>query len=345
MKIAFVGNYEYHCGSSNTLLAYIKAGKKLNHDIRPSEFGYIDNIIRSSVPIADKTWQPDLLVIVYESYPFLSEEQIAQICSKVSRSQRIIIDQDGKYSPPVSYNNDTNHPTSGSYEFWINLYNSLSDIILQPLVGKMKSKNVQSFLFFGIDNNLPDFSQQPKDFDLLYVGNNWYRWHDIEWLIKILSPIRSRLEKIALIGRYWDGEIMEEFKEATISDPKLLEKNNIEVHESTPYGQVEKSMSGGKLNPIFIRPVLRKLEFVTPRMFETILADTVPLIPGYFKNASDLYGEDIKQFILSDDHPGEDILKILKNYEDNRRIVKNIRKDLKEKHSYELRLKQLLQYA
>lgn len=345
MKIAFVGNYEYHCGSSNTLLGYIRAGKKLNYDIRPSEFGYIDNVIRSSVPIADKTWQPDLLVIVYESYPFLSKEHIAQICSKVPRSKRIIIDPDGKYSPPVSHNNDTNHSTSDSYEFWTNLYDSLSDIILQPVFGKMKSKNVQSFLFFGIDNNLPNFSEKPKDFDLLYVGNNWHRWHDIEWLIKILSPIRSRLEKIALIGRYWDGEIMEEFKEATISDPKLLGKNNTEVHESVPYGQVEKAMSRGKLNPIFIRPLLKKLGFVTPRMFETVLADTIPLIPTYFKHATDLYGEDIKQFMLSDDNPNGDILRILRNYENNRKIVKNIRKNLKERHSYELRLRQLLQYA
>ena len=195
MKIAFVGNYEYHCGSSNALLGYIKAGKKLNYDIRPSEFGYIDSTIRSSIPTADKSWQPDLLVIVYESYSFLSEEQIEKICSKVPRSKRIIIDPDGKYSSHVSYNNDTNHSTSDSYEFWTDLYNSLSDIILQPFFGDMKNKNAQSFLFFGMDNNLPEFGGRPKDFDLLYVGNNWYRWHAIERFIKMLTPIRSRLKK------------------------------------------------------------------------------------------------------------------------------------------------------
>lgn len=136
---------------------------------------------------------------------------------------------------------------------------------------------------------------------------------------------------------------MEEFKEATISDPKFLERNNIEVYKSAPYGQVEKAMSRGKLNPILIRPILKKLRFVTPRMFETLLADTIPLIPSYF--AQYLYEEGIERFVLSDDNPSEDILRILRDYENNRKIVKKIRENLKQKHSYESRLKQLLQFV
>ena len=74
MKIAFVGNYQYNCGSSNTLLGYYKAGLRMNHDIRASEYGYVDDAIRTIIPVASKSWKPDLLVIVYESYPFLSEK-------------------------------------------------------------------------------------------------------------------------------------------------------------------------------------------------------------------------------------------------------------------------------
>lgn len=344
-KIAFVGNYEYHCGSSNTLLGYIKAGKKLNCDIRASEFGYVDDVVKSSVPMADKTWQPDLLIIIYESYPFLSKEQINQICSRVPRSRRVLIDPDGKYSPPITYRNDANHPSLGSHNYWVNLYNSLSDVILQPFIGKKTTKGVHPFLFFGIDNNVPLSNKQAKDFDLLYVGNNWHRWHDIEWLIRTISPIRSNFKKIALIGRYWNNEIMEEFKEATKSEPNLLKENNIEVHESAPYGQVEKAMSRGKLHPIFIRPILNKLEFVTPRMFETLSADTVPLIPSYFKYAPKLYGEDIKQLMLSSDNATNDILRIFDNYAKSKKLVEKIRYTLKEKHSYESRLRQLLQYV
>lgn len=344
-KIAFVGNYEYHCGSSNTLLGYVRAGKKLNCDIRASEFGYIDNIVKSSIPVANIDWKPDLLVIVYESYPFLSKKLINQICSKVPRSRRVLIDPDGKYSPPISHRNDTNHPSQNSHNYWVNLYDSLSDVILQPFIGKKRTKKVHSFLFFGIDNNAQLPNKQANHFDLLYVGNNWHRWADIEWLIKAIAPIRSNLKRAGLIGRYWDGENMKEFKEATKSDPNLLKKYNIEVHKSAPYGQVEKAMSKGKLNPIFIRPILNKLEFVTPRMFETLLADTIPLIPSYFEHAPKLYGEDIKQLVISSENSGNDILRIFNNYAKNKKLVKKIKNAMKKNHSYESRLKQLLQYV
>jgi len=344
IKIAFVGNYQYNCGSSNTLLGYVRAGESFNYDIRVSDFGYIDETIRSSIPVADKSWQPDLLVIVYESYPFLSKEQIDQICSFIPRSKRIVIDPDGKYSHPLSFIGDTNHPTSDSYDYWTSLYDSLSDVILQPFIGEAKTKKVQPFLYFGMDSKVSDFTKQSKDFDLLYVGNNWYRWHDIKWLIETIAPIRTLLKKVGLIGQYWSGEVMEEFKEATYSDPNFLKRNQIEIHDSAPYGQVEMAMSRGLLNPIFIRPILNKLGFVTPRMFETLLADTVPLIPNYFTHSTDLYGKAIKPLILSLENPADDIMRILENYEENKKLVRNIRETLKAKHTYKVRLKQLLQY-
>jgi len=344
IKIAFVGNYQYNCGSSNTLLGYVRAGESFNYDIRVSDFGYIDKTIRSSIPVADKSWQPDLLVIVCESYPFLSKEQIDQICSFIPRSKRIVIDPDGKYSHPLSFTGDTNHPTSDSYDYWTSLYDSLSDVILQPFIGEAKTKKVQPFLYFGMDSKVSDFTEQSKDFDLLYVGNNWYRWHDIKWLIETITPIRTLLKKVGLIGQYWSGEVMEEFKEATYPDPNFLKRNQIEIHDSAPYGQVEMAMSRGLLNPIFIRPILNKLGFVTSRMFETLLADTIPLIPNYFSYASNLYGNGIKQLTLSLEHPTDDIMRILENYEENKKLVRNIRETLKAKHTYKVRLKQLLQY-
>lgn len=346
VKIAFVGNYKYNCGSSNTLLGYVRAGENLNFDIRVSDFGYIDEVIRSSIPVAGKSWRPDLLVIVYESYPFLSNEQIDQICSFIPRSKRIVIDPDGKYSRPISFGGDTNHPTFDSCDYWTSLYDSLSDVILQPFISEAKTKKVQQFLYFGMDNNASGFTEQPKDFDLLYVGNNWYRWHDIKWLIEAIAPIRLCLKKVALIGQYWGDEVMEEFKEATYSDSDLnfLKRNQIEIHDSVPYGQVEMAMSRGLLNPIFIRPILNKLKFVTPRMFETLLADTIPLIPNYFSYAPNLYGNDIKQLTFSLEHIAEDTMQILENYEENKKLVRNIREALRKQHSYEVRLKQLLQY-
>ena len=344
IKIAFVGNYQYNCGSSNALLGYVRAGKAINCDVRVSDFGHVDKIIRKTIPVADKTWRPDLLVIVYESYPFLSEAEIGRICSSTPRSKRILIDPDGKYCQPISHSGDTNHSTNESYKYWKDLYDSLSDTILQPFLGENKTKKVYQFLYFGVDNSVSDFPERQKNFDLLYVGNNWYRWHDIKWIVEVVASIRSRLKKVALIGQYWLGDVMDEFKEATYSDPDFLRRNKIEVFEPAPYGQVEEAMGSGLLNPIFIRPILNKLEFVTPRMFETIMADSVPLIPYYFNYAKNLFGDEIKKLILSCEHASGDILRILDNYDQNRNIVRNIRRVFMKKHSYEQRLKQLLQY-
>jgi len=104
-------------------------------------------------------------------------------------------------------------------------------VILQPFINKeTKGKNnIHPFLYFGTDNELPDFRRVKKEFDLLYVGNNWYRWRDIKWLMKTVAPIRSRLKRIALMGQYWSKEVMKEFKEATYSEPNLLKKNSIKI--------------------------------------------------------------------------------------------------------------------
>lgn len=344
-KIAFVGNFQYNCGSSNTVLGYVKAGRKMGYDIRISEFGSIDSVIRNYVPIAEKDWQADLLVIIYESYPFLSDQTLQEICDTTRRSSRLLIDPDGKYLNPISNNGDTNHSTSESYKYkyWTSLYDSLTDKILQPFLEKNESSKVYQFLYFGIDTQTPNFSNIKKEFDLLYVGNNWYRWTDIKKLINKVSCIRDQLKNIALIGQYWTGKPMKNFEEATRSDSDFLARNKIEIHESAKYGEVEKTMSRGKINPVLIRPLLNSLKFVTPRMFETFAANTVPLIPNYFFHAATLYGEEIKELMLSK-NVADDILRIMESYDRYVLLTESIRKKLQEKHSYEVRIKQLLDY-
>ena len=186
--------------------------------------------------------------------------------------------------------------------------------------------------------------QSRKDFDLLYVGNNWYRWNDIRWLVKVTEPIRKRLKRVALIGQYWSGKVMEGYEEATYSEPALLRRNHIQILDSAPYGHVEETMSRGLLHPILIRPILNDLRFVTPRMFETFTADTIPFILKYFTHAKELYGNEIDKLTLSD-NPACKIMNILDNYDKYRKLTKDIRETLNTKHSYEKRLTQLLGFA
>ena len=343
-KIAFVGNFQYNCGSSNTLLGYVKAASKLGHEVRVSEFGYIDETIRKTIPVANRDWEADLLVIVYESYPFLSEADIDEIIKKVPRSKIVLLDPDGKYLEPITSGKDTNHPTADSYKFWTTLYDSLSDIILQPFLGTSSNPKIHSFLYFGVDRQASEVRSTQKEFDLLYVGNNWYRWHDITWLVNAVKPIRSELKRVALIGQYWTGEPMEGFEEATESDETFLTANNVEVYKSADYGEVESAMSRGKLHPILVRPILNEMKFVTPRMFETFRADTVPLIPYYFTHANSLYGADVSKLTISNDAT-KDISRILNDYQASEKLSRDIREKLLDEHSYEVRLGQLLEYV
>lgn len=78
-------------------------------------------------------------------------------------------------------------------------------------------------------------------------------------------------------------------------------------------------------------------------MFETFAADTIPLIPKYFSHALDLYGNGAKELVLTD-RPETDILRILDNYEHHKKLSAEIRNQLKDEHSYEKRLTQLLEF-
>lgn len=312
--------------------------------MRASEFGYIDSIIRSTVPVAKRNWQPDIFVIVYETYPFLSPEDIDQICKQIPRSKRIVIDPDGKYSKPVPSKDNTNHDIPNSYEHWTELYDSLSDTILQPFLGSTTTKNLKPFLYFGIGDVIQEKDPSGKDFDLLYVGNNWHRWRDIRWLVETIAPIRNRLKRVALVGQHWSNEVMQGYEDATYSDPEFLKRNHIEILDSAPYGHIEEAMSRGLFHPVLVRPILNELHFVTPRMFETFAADTIPLIPAYFTHAIKLYGDEIKQLTLSD-NPAGLIIKILDNYDKYRKLTRDIRETLKTRHSYKTRLAELLEFA
>lgn len=344
MKIAFVGNFQYNCGSSNALLGYYLAGKELGIDVRVSEFGYTDETIQKKISVANRSWKPDMLVVVYESYPFLSNEDIEAIQKSIPRRNVVIIDPDGKYLPIINANGDTNHDTQESYMYWKGIYDSLSDTILQPTLTEPVVDNVHSFLYFGMHKLFLNEKDDRKDFDLLYVGNNWYRWHDILWLVNGISSHRDVIKRVGLVGQFWNGEVMEGYENATYSDTDFLASNEIEMLNSAPYGQVEKTMGKGRIHPILVRPILNKMEFATPRMLETFVADTVPVIPDYFMHANKLYGEEVESLTLGK-YPGEKIASIISNYNYYKNKAHLIKQHLISKHSYEQRLIELVQYV
>jgi len=113
-----------------------------------------------------------------------------------------------------------------------------------------------------------------------------------------------------------------------------------------PFDQVERTMGRGRINPVFVRPVLHSLGFVTPRMFETFAADTVPLLPADLKNAARLYGDRISPLCPTPGaSAGDRVLEILRRYHDYVELAREIGERLAQEHSYEVRLEELLGFG
>jgi hypothetical protein len=345
LKILFVGYFKYNSGSSHALLGYVRAARCLGYDLRASRFGVIDEAIQKIVPVAEKSWVPDIIVLVFESKQFLSESDIEEIEKLTKHCHTVIIDPDGKNSDVVKIGLDTNHPTTESQVFWKTFYNRFSDIILQPSIS-ISTTNSKKFLYFGIDIHRSHNQErnEKRRFDLLYVGNNWYRWQDFVWLFKHLEPIRSKIGRIAVYGKHWFGDPKQGLEQFTFSDPAFLRVHNIESYPSVPFDEVETVMGQGKLHPIFIRPILNTLEFVTPRMFETFAADTVPILPPYFTHAVHLYGKQVLPLYLTE-NPADIVITMLEKYPDYLSLVQEIRTNLIKEHTYEVRLSELLGFC
>ena len=87
LRIAFVGHFPQSGGSANALFGYRRAAERRGHcDIRISSIGPVDSVIGQQVPIADADWKPDLVVIVFESLPYLGEGALISIERLVPRS-------------------------------------------------------------------------------------------------------------------------------------------------------------------------------------------------------------------------------------------------------------------
>lgn len=342
LRIGLVGHFLYNSGCSQAVLGYVRAARHLGYDLRISKLSLLDKVVTKQLPMAEADWKPDRLVLIFESYQYLSEQAISHILRVVPRAHRLIIDHDGKYSPITRVGTDTNHADEKSRHEWLELYKSLSDRIAQPVIGSPAAA-VQRFLFFGVDRHRPAIESRPKPkmYDIAYIGNNWYRWEDMRWFIEGLAPIRARLGRIAVFGKWWSGRSLPGVEDHTYSDPHLLHQHGVEIHRSVPFDKVETAMGRAYANPLFIRPLLKELQFATPRMFETFAADTVPLLSPAFDYAEALYGPSIHPLRL-DIKPAERVEYILSHYDNTAMLAREIAFELASKHSYELRLSELI---
>jgi hypothetical protein len=340
LRVAIAGRFYWHNGSSHALLGYARAAERLGIDARASLLGIVDETVQQKVSTASADWNADLLVLVCEEL-FLRQDARQQLEALYPRSRRVLIDPDGRYSPLTNIGIDANHATEEARAEWVTEFESLADKIVQPSLGA-SAPGTHSFLYFGVDNHRTRHGTDPrKAYDLIYVGNNWHRWRDITWLVESLAPVRAAVERIAVFGQWWTGETVAGCEAEIFSDPHFLRENGVETHPPVPFDDVELTMARGRISPVLVRPILNALHLATPRMFETFVAGTVPILPPYFAHAPDLYGDRVRPLQLPA-APAETILGILTQYESFVELTREVADMLGRDHSYEKRWSQLL---
>jgi hypothetical protein len=258
----------------------------------------------------------------------------------------VVIDCDGKYNAAISVVGDYNHPDEATSHRWIEVCDSLTDKIYQPTLHPLRP-NVRTHFFHAYNPGweVPlDF--RAKEYGIFYVGHNWFRWRPMRRVLKAVEPVRSRVGRIGMVGHGWaspppwaNPTIIED---AYYSDPAYLRKLDIEVMPPILFGQVIGSMSKGVMHPVVYRPLFNHLRLVTCRTFETPAANTIPLFGLDEAYVQEIYGERALELVLAGEKPHEKILDVLARPEYYADIVRGIRRHLAEKHSYAVRLQELI---
>jgi hypothetical protein len=271
---------------------------------------------------------------------------LVKLVSKVPKSRRIVIDCDGMYNDVVRIDGDYNHLDPAASRRWIELCDGLSDKIYQPTLHPLRP-NVGTFLFHAYDPiwEVPlDFCA--KEYGMVYVGNNWFRWRALQRLLETIEPVREQVGRIALVGYSWDAMpywVESPLREtACYTDPVYLQRLDVEIMPPVPVEQVINSMSQGVFSPVLVRPLFNHLGLVTCRTFETPAANTIPLFNLDEEYVREIYGEQALELVLGP-RAVDQILDVLLRPEHYAEIVRGIRHHLNEHHSYSVRLQELIE--
>lgn len=346
MRLMFVYWKLDDAGSAQDIYHYCQAAASLGHEMAlyapegaVSRFPCSLNIESADAAIFPLEWN----IYLHNNEPLDLETPMR----KVPRQRRVVIDCDGMYNDMTRVDGDFNHLDEAGSRARTELYDSISDKILQPTLHPLRP-NVRTFFFHGYNPawEAPlDFSA--KEYGMLYVGSNWFRWRAMRRVLQAIEPIRDQVGRIGLVGHNWDkppGGADPELQEAAyFTDPAYLKSVGVELGSPVPIEQVIPTMSKAIFNPVLIRPLFHHLGLVTVRTFETPAANTIPLFAQDPAYVQEIYGEEALELALLQERPEAKILDIVQRPERYIGAVKQIRRRLADKHSYVARLKQLIE--
>jgi glycosyltransferase involved in cell wall biosynthesis len=210
--------------------------------------------------------------------------------------------------------------------------------------------NVRSFFFHAYDpawGRPLDFCG--KEYGMTYVGHAKFRYFPMLRVLRAIEPIRERFGRIAVVGHGWDSmppwASWMKIEDYFYTDQAYLKKMGVEYVQPVPFEQVIDWMSKGILSPVIYRPLFSHLGFVTCRTFETPAANTIPLFGLDAGYVQEIYGDEAIELVLPQDIAAaqQKVADIVERPEHYARIVIRIRQHLAEKHSFKVRLQEMVE--
>jgi len=351
MKLLFVYWAMEDQGSGLVIQGYTEAARTLGHEV--SVYGrWIPGKANPVIPLnySVDIDSADAVVFIFEWTTQLKpgdQLDMARLVSKVPRHRRVIIDGDGNYNDVIRIADDYNHPDVAVCRRWIDACDSVSDKICQPTLHPLRP-NVIPFLFYAYN---PSWAR-PLDvgrgeFDMMYVGHSKFRWRPMMQVLKGVEAVREQLGRIGLVGYGWDSlphwaKAMQ-LDKVYFSDAGQLQRLGVETLPPVRFEYVIDWMSKARFNPVLLRSLFSHLRMVTPRLFETVAANTIPLFVLDPLHVREIYGEQGLELALPEENPQEKILDIVHHPERYCDVVMGIRQHLTEKHSHVARLRRLIE--
>src|SRR5262245_34610270 len=344
MRLIFVHWVYEDRGSAQDLHNYREVAERLGHEVviyGPPEL----SCFHYSLEIEEA----DAVIFIFEWTTDLQRgDQIdwARLVARVPRARRLVIDCDGKYNDAISVVGDYNHLDAAASRRWIELCDSLSDKICQPTLHPLRP-NVRPFLFHAYNPAwaVPlDFRH--KQYGMFYVGNNWFRWRQMRRVLEAVERVRHDVGRIGLTGHGWDAQApwanASISEDAYYSDPSYLKQLDVEMAPPVRFDQVIAHMGSGIFTPVLYRPLFEHLRLVTCRTFETPAANTIPVFGLDADFVEETYGTKARLLALAGDRPEELIRDVIRHPDRYVEIVEDMRKQLTERHSYVVRLQELI---
>lgn len=347
MKILFVMDRQFDRGSIQAAANYVRAGDELGHPI--ALYGR-DGSKYPELRFSTDLRAFDRVVFLVESWRhWMSGLRIPKLLAEVPRSRRAILDADGMWNQAIAVDgHDRNFAHERERSEWLAHYRLLADRIMQPTL-EPREPDVIGLPFYGYDSASrigPDASS-PKHYDILCVGHNWWRWHQVSTaLLPAIEQIRRYIGDIGFVGSWWDAVPAWAddlgLRAAFQTDPDRLRRARIQVKPAVPYTEVIGLMSTARVNIMTQRPLFAHLKMLTSKYFEIFAADTVPLVMLDPDHLELVYGPAGRELALHGNVAGK-LLDVLIRPQTYHNIVQEVCAHLAARHSYRKRVEELVE--